>query len=93
MLTLETVCRPHPGVVYQIVDGEAVVVLPQAGQIKVLNEVGTRIWSLLNGSLTIGEIAGRICLEYYVELTRVEMDILEFLTDLEHKEIIQVIGS
>ena len=47
MLTLETVCKPHPGVVYQIVDGEAVVVLPQAGQIKVLNEVGTRIWSLL----------------------------------------------
>lgn len=92
MLTLDTVCRPHPGVIYQIVDGEAVLVLPQAGQIKVLNEVGTRIWSLLNGTLTVSEIADRICLEYYVELAQVEVDILEFLADLEKKEIIQVTG-
>ena len=92
MLTLDTVCRPHPGVVYQIVDGEAVLVLPQAGQIKVLNEVGTRIWSLLNGALTVSEIADRIYLEYYVELAQVEVDILEFLADLEKKEIIQVTG-
>ena len=92
MLTITSVCRPGPDVVYQLADGEAVLVLPQAGQIKVLNEVGTFIWTLLDGTRSIAEIANRVCQEYRVESEQSQADTLQFMTDLENRGIIQVIA-
>ena len=91
MLTLKSACKPQPGIVDHIVDGEAVVVLPQAGQIKVLNEVGTFIWSLLDGNRTAAEIAGHVCREYQVEPEQSEADTLQFLRDLDARGLVQVI--
>ena len=58
---------PNSKVVGRIVDNEAVLVLPEQGQVKVLNEVGARVWKLTDGSITAREIAGKISAEYQVE--------------------------
>ena len=91
MLTIESVCKPQPDIVYQVADGEAVLVLPKAGQIKVLNAVGTFIWTLLDGSRTVAEIASRINQEYRVEHDQAQEDALQFLSDLFTRGIIQVV--
>jgi hypothetical protein len=70
---------PDSTVVGRIVDDEAVLVLPEEGQVKVLNEVGARIWTLADGSITIREIAGNICAEYRVEQTTAEEDVVDFI--------------
>lgn len=90
MLTIGSVCRPLPDVVYHVADGEAVLVLPKAGQIKVLNDVGTFIWTLLDGKLSIAEIARRISQEYRVEYDQAQEDALQFLSDLNTRGIIAV---
>ena len=36
--------RPDPNIIWRIVDDGAVLVSPQIGKVRVLNEVGTAIW-------------------------------------------------
>lgn len=88
MLKLDTRPAPNPTVVGRVVEGEAVLVLPQQGEVKVLNEVGARIWELIDGSRTIREIVDIICDEYAVEEEQAESDTLAFIAELESKSII-----
>jgi hypothetical protein len=90
MLTLESYPIPAPGVVGRVVEDEAVLVLPERGEVKVLNEVGARIWELADGQRPVSEIASLICQEYEVELEVATSDTLEFLVDLESRGVITV---
>ena len=85
--------RPTPvaGVVWQVVEGEALLVIPGRGQVKVLNEVGSRIWSLADGSLTVGEIVEVICREYDVEYQQARADVLEFVNQLVERGILTLL--
>ena len=47
-----TIPQPNPEAIGRIVDREAVIVLPQKGKVKVLNEVGAAIWDLIDGQPT-----------------------------------------
>lgn len=51
--------------------------------IYVLNEVGARVWELLDGKRDIEEITDVVCTEYDIILEEAERDIKEFLKDLE----------
>jgi hypothetical protein len=76
------------GIVGRVIADEAVIVLPEQGQVKVLNEVGARVWELVNGQRTIGDIINIICQEYDVLPDQADVDIVEFFYQLEQKNII-----
>lgn len=88
MPSVNSIPAPNPSVVGRMVDGEAVLVLPDQGQVKVLNQVGARFWSLADGSRTIAQIAQAICDEYDIDLARAEADALEFFTSLNDKGVV-----
>ncbi len=88
MVSLDSYPVPNPAVVGSIVEGEAVLVLPEQGQVRVLNEVGARIWALADGTRTVQDIVTAICTEYDVEPSQAEADALAFLTGLEAKGVI-----
>jgi hypothetical protein len=93
MITLDTILIPEPSVVGRILEDqakEAVLVLPSKGQVKVLNEVGARIWALVDGRRTVREIAAVISTEYTVVRDVAEKDTLQFLYDLYEKGVVQV---
>lgn len=79
---------PEATVVARILDEEAVLVLPVKGQVKVLNEVGARIWSLLDGSRSVGEIIEIICSEYAVAADQATEDVLSFVINLAERDIV-----
>jgi len=70
--------------------GETVLVLPERGQVKVLNEVGARVWALVDGSRDIAAIIDAVCDEYEVERERAEADTLIFVADLEAKGLVSL---
>jgi hypothetical protein len=70
---------------------EAVLVLPDKGQVKVINEVGARIWSLIDGTNTVRQIVSIICSEYEIDDMTAEADVKDFLTNLAVREIIQFV--
>jgi hypothetical protein len=93
MVSLDSYPVPNAGVVGRIVDGEAVLVLSEQGQVKVLNEVGARIWTLADGTRTLRDIAAAICAEYDVDPAQAEADVLEFVGQLAERGIVSFSGE
>jgi hypothetical protein len=74
---------------FRVLDGEAVVVLSNRAEIKVLSEVGARIWQLCDGKSTAREISRTIEEEFDAESSVVEADVREFLEALEERKMIE----
>ena len=90
MISPDTYVIPSPSAIGRTIDEEAVIVLPEQGQVKVLNEVGARIWDLADGSRTVRDIATAICLEYQVEPARAEADTLDFVAELVERGVVSL---
>ena len=90
MTFLNQIPKPVSGVTGQVVDGEAVLVLPDKGEVKVLNEVGARIWELSDGARTIAEISEQIAQEFDVDIQKAQNDAVIFLQQLEQKGVVKL---
>jgi hypothetical protein len=90
MVTLDDYPIPDSNVRGRILEDEAVLVLPDKGQVKVLNQVGASIWTLADGARTVRDIAAAICAEYAVDQAEAESDTLAFVAELEAKGIVSV---
>lgn len=88
MTNLDSIPSRVEGVLGRVVDGEAVLVLPVEGKVKVLNEVGAFIWSKVDGVNSVRDISESICAEYNVDQTEAEEDALFFLIDLEERGVV-----
>lgn len=86
--SLDTIPIPNPNVVGRVVADEAVLVLPEKGTVKVLNEVGARIWSLVDGIRSASEISEVIFSEFDVDLSTAQKDTLDFLDELASRDVI-----
>ena len=68
--------------VWRIIDGEAILMSPYGRRLHALNEVGTFIWELADGSKSIDKIIERICKEYEVERSIAQKDVRAFAEKL-----------
>lgn len=84
---------PHPQVAVQLVDGEAIIVLADSGKVKVLNEIGTRLWELVDGFRTVQEIADVISTEYDVTLEKALDDASSFYKVLMDADVLIIKGD
>jgi hypothetical protein len=55
-----------------------------------LNEVGTKIWELIDGKNNVSEIAEAICKTYEVKPEVAEKDTLEFLNTLKEAGLLRI---
>ena len=74
--------RSLPGLGEQLIDGEAVIVNAQGGEILVLNECGALIWQLLDGEHAVSAIVEKVREAFDVEETMAAADVREFLGTL-----------
>jgi len=89
-LTLNSYPAPAEHVRGRRLEHEAVVVLPDRGEVKVLNEVGAQIWALTDGTRSVRDIVAALCAEYEVSPAVVEADTLKFLAELQQKGLITI---
>lgn len=73
-----------------LIDQQAVLVIPEKGEVKVLNSVGAFIWTSINAENSVETIMQMVMEKFEVSMTVAEEDILNFLNDLLHKEMIFV---
>lgn len=66
----------------RIIDGEAVIVLLDKQETIVLNDVGSRIWEIMDGKKDIDEISGAIMSEFDAAREEALKDITEFVEDM-----------
>jgi hypothetical protein len=92
MSMLQSYPTPHEQVAGRVIDNEAVLVLAQSGEVQVLNEVGARIWELIDGTRTVAQIAQTIADEYDVALEQAQTDVSEFIMRLVAEDVV-VLGD
>jgi hypothetical protein len=80
-----------PGVIGRLTDGEMVLVHPAQGMVRVLNQVGTRLWELIDGQHSVDDMAAVIAAKYEIDLDRARSDTLIFCTDLEARGVLTLV--
>jgi len=78
----------NPKVATRTIDGEAVAVNAQESTLHTLNEVGTFIWELADGNLSVEEIADRLTKFYSVEYPEALADVQAFCQELNQRKIL-----
>jgi len=84
----ETVIRRAPTALSRAFEHEVAVILPTASAVRVLNEVGARIWALADGR-TLSEILDVLVNEYDVERTQLRVDTEAFLAELQGRGLLE----
>jgi hypothetical protein len=77
-------------VAWRLIDGEAVIITPSDSTMHSLNESGTRIWELISGNRTLGEVAEAVQVEFDVDAERARKDTLWFVECLAKKGLVEV---
>jgi len=82
-VTLDTPVRVNPEVLFQDLDGEAVLLHLGSGVYFGLDEVGARIWSLLAEGADLRTVARTVASEYAVDEGRCVEDLLDLAAELK----------
>src|ERR1700712_1933979 len=72
---------------------EAVILGADAGQYFGLNKVGARIWELVQEPVRVSAICAAVCAEYQVAEADCERDVIELLSELRAKGLLNVRGE
>jgi len=88
MLSLETIFKKNDKVPWRVIEGEAILVKVDSGEVSHLNEVATEIWQAIDGQRKVSEIIKHIHDSFEVKREEAEKDTLEFLKALADKKII-----
>jgi hypothetical protein len=85
--------RRNNTILWRELDGEAVLLNPHAGCSYNLNQVGTLIWKMLDGTHASDEIASAICERYEVELEQALQDLEHLLADMHAHNLVSEVTS
>ena len=78
--------RRHPDTAFRQVGEEGgLVVLSSRAEVKVLNPVGIAVFSLLDGTRNVDELAARVAGEFDIELPQAREDVIAFLAELQRE--------
>lgn len=88
---MDLTSRPeqNPDTAARTIDDAMYVLDPETSRLHAFNEVGARIWELLDGRRDLAAIAALIAAEYQADPAVIEADVLEFAALLDEKGLIR----
>jgi hypothetical protein len=90
--TLGSRVRPNRDVLFQVLQGEAVLLNLASGMYFGLDAVGTRIWQLLGEHERLADVARLIVSEFDVTEERCVEDLLSLVAKLKSHELVTIAG-
>jgi len=89
-VSYDTVLKRHPEVVGRRVEGEIVLVHLITNQIYNLNASGSRLWELLESTMSLSDCVRALLLEYEVAPEVLERDVADLVAELARLELLIV---
>ena len=91
---LDSVFVQSEGLMTRNIAGETLIVpirnrVGDLDSIYTLNEVGVRVWSLVDGQTSVNQMVATISEEYEVDQATAQQDIAELLEDLANAKLIR----
>ncbi len=93
MLPLDTIISKNERVPWRIIEGEAILVKVDSGEVIHLNEVAAEIWRIIDGKRKISEIVDHIQNDFDVDREQAENDTLEFIQSLSDINLVTEKGK
>ena len=93
MLTLDSTVKLANDVIFQDLDGEAVLLNMQTEIYFGLDAVGTRIWHLLQQHGVVRLVVQPLLDQYDIGEDQLQKHLLEFIEKLQSKGLVEVQGS
>ncbi|MCJ2187067.1 lasso peptide biosynthesis PqqD family chaperone [Novosphingobium beihaiensis] len=90
---MSSIVRQSKGLVSADIDGEVVMMSVEQGIYYRLDEVGSRIWGLIEQPMEVSVLCDRLLEEYEVERADCESGVLKFLDELLEQEGVDVDGA
>jgi hypothetical protein len=90
MTTLDSIVKVADGVIFQELDGEAVLLNMQTEVYFGLNAMGMRIWELLKSQGEIRKVTESLLNEYDIGADDLQQHLLEFIERLRSKGLISI---
>ncbi len=88
--TLNQIVHPSSKVLFQELEGEAVLLALDSERYFGLDEVGTHIWHLLSDEHHLAAIHERLLTEYAANTSTLRRDLEEFITSLAQAGLVRV---
>ncbi|MBI4445706.1 MAG: PqqD family protein [Acidobacteria bacterium] len=85
--------RIRPRILFNQVEGEAVILNLDSGIYYGLDEVGTRVWKLIENGGTLAAIRNVLVDEYEVSPTQLWADLVMLLEQMQQKGLVEVSTS
>jgi Coenzyme PQQ synthesis protein D (PqqD) len=86
-----SVLRRRPDVRFRVIDEEGVVVRQSAGEVLVLNDLGTRILALADGLTPVACWIDSLLGDFDVERARLERDVVAFAGELVAQGLLEAL--
>ena len=93
MLPLDTIILKNERVPWRIIEGEAILVKVDSGEVIHLNEVAAEIWRIIDGKRKISEIVDHIQKDFDVDREQAEKDTFEFIKSLSNINLVTEKGK
>ena len=96
MISLNTRCRRSDSIVHRRI-GEEAILVPIRGNVAdleciyTLNEVGQRVWHLLDGEKTVEQVCEAVVAEFEVDAEVARGDVVGFLEELVALKAVEVV--
>jgi hypothetical protein len=81
--------RHAPDSAWRMIDGQAVIINSTSQRMRVLNDVGSRVWELVDGR-TLAEVVQTIQNEFDAEPAQIDLEVEEFVHDLVERGMLCV---
>lgn len=88
--SIDSIVQRNPKLIANQMDGEIVMMSIDNGEYYGLDEVGSRIWELLEQPVSIGKLIDSLMMEFEVGREECYQDTMEFLGDLLAKDLLLV---
>ena len=90
-IIVQSKIQRNPGMIASNLDGEIVMMSVENGEYYGLDEIGSRIWELIEKPIVIVKLIQSLMVEFEVERQQCEEDTLEFLADLFSRNLINLL--
>jgi hypothetical protein len=84
----QTYIKRNPEMVTSNIDGEIVMMSIDQGEYYGLDEIGSRIWELLENPITLEQLINKLIEEFEVDEETCKSDTLDFLNQMLEKNIV-----
>ena len=92
LLSLQSVIVRSPDQVSGDLDGKVVLLSIENGEYYNMNEVGSRIWTLLEKPMMVAALLDRLTEEFEVDRATCEREGFLFLTQLQKDNLLRVVS-